>query len=329
MDVEIVYSHGLYRIVLGFFDKKQEHFARIETDSTDPKVQWEYKASEKSLGFDVLGMLSHTQKAARSLTGIEYFEVDNYDMNQLIKAPHSRQVSPAELTHIEALDTDYLAGFDLYTAAIDEVLPELSDEQVETAESTALLRECVQTLYQLQQIENCELADLQHSYGTVEARKASTVAVTALELVTNCYGLATSMAIDSRAIADEIVSEQIPWQISDVFNEQEIAQIDSFTENLCGSQLSQFQKAVERGYDPTTGLPLDCQNPETFSWAQTVPNGAEALYIQNGMTEVNASRMIFVQQTDPRDRSDNDWNFLKSMTLYMNAVAEQNRSHHT
>lgn len=323
MDVEMIYPHGPYRIVLGYSDEKQEHFARIETNANEPEVQWEYQTPPGISGSSAVLMLGDAQEAARSIIGLEHFEIDAYDSDQLKNAPYSRQVNPGELVRIDALDTDYLAGFDQYTSAIDDALPELEDAEQERADCMTLLQVCVEMLSELQPLQHIREEDLNHTRAFVETQKDNAIAITAWELVMSSYELATTTGAGSRRADDVVTSGQEPWDINDLFREEEIVQIDSFTHNLCGSRLTDFPQAVlERGYDPTTGLPLDCQNPESFSWEQSIPDNIEALYIQYGMADEDASRAVTIQRTDPRDRSDDDWTFLEATVLDMNAFAK-------
>jgi len=327
MDVEMVYTEGPCRIVVGYSDDKQEHYGWIESDAIEPEVLWAYQVPSGFSHHNVLDMLTHTQRAARRLIGIEHFELDAYDMDQLTRAPQSRQVDSTELIPIDALDTDYLAGFTQFEMAIDDALPELEDVELETADCMALLRDCVETLSQLQRIEIGEEENLLNNHVSIEVQKTNAVAVAALELVSNSYELATSMNIDSRPILEVIALRLEPWNISDLFNGEEIIQIDSFTQNLCGSRLTQFPQAVERGYDPTTGLPINCRNPETFSYETVVLPGTEVFYEHFGLSHEEALRVADIQRTDPRYRAEEDWDYIEAMTLRMKAFAEQSQGY--
>ena len=313
MNVEAIYPVNDCRVVLNWHDATQQYDARIETDSPEPAVLWQYQPPENDEYDALLGMLALTQIKVQELTGLEKFEVSEYDLHQLRGAPTAIQIDPATLPpRIETLDTDYLANFAQYEAAIDDAWPEQEDMEQEVSDSMALLQECVEILLQLQRIENGEEADLQHHHGTVDSRRANVIAITAQELTTTNYELTTMIRTEPRLIGGAIAAREEPWDINDLFNTREIALINTCTYSLCGSWLTDFPKSIARGFSPLTGLPLQCPNPEIFSWRSSIPDNSEALYRRLGLSDYAARRIVDIQRTDPRYRQEEDWEFLEA-----------------
>ncbi|NEP18713.1 MAG: hypothetical protein F6J97_17740 [Leptolyngbya sp. SIO4C1] len=309
MDTEKQYRVGEHRLILGWRDTEQFYYARIETEQDKPDSLWTLAEPRDKLN----QLLQFASINLRSVTGLETFQLSAEDWAALQEAPDCIRIDPAQLQRLDILDTDYVQVPDWVTDPYFEQ-PGIA-EDIDTLCQDRLAA-CVARLVELQHIEHS--GEPLDDYGSVEDSRNRAIAETAAFL-----------AETSRLLSDERlqVLSSIPfdnlWHISELFTEAEIEDIDGFTCDLCRSRLSDFPKAIQRGYDPTTGLPLSFAESEGFSWDNTTPSSAASLYQQYGFSEEAAWQLVHIQRTDPRDRTEQDWAFLSDALQRLSDCTEQ------
>ena len=67
-----------------------------------------------------------------------------------------------------------------------------------------------------------------------------------------------------------------------------------------------------KGYDPVTGVPIGCLSSK-FNWSASVRGEDAELYARVlGIDMEIAKRIISIQMTDPRERTEEEWALLDS-----------------
>ncbi|MEO0375467.1 MAG: hypothetical protein AAF329_12750 [Cyanobacteria bacterium P01_A01_bin.17] len=341
MDVEKTYSLGPYRVVLGWTDTEQEYYGRIEPSLIEEGKPYAYHLI---IGHrDWAAMLAFTQEEVTRITGTDFLEIPESDIRELVDAPHTRLVDSSEIERLPMLDTDYAQNpiygnqrssseqhlsFEEFLAFIDDgqdsdLFSDAAayDDLVQmVADCYSELEACVSCLKSFLLMEGQEHTD--DSEARRESLCQSAISFTAGQLVQTNEALFRSFPLERIGEIAHASTEDMTASVNQIYTPEELARINRVTVSLCGSKLTDFIKAVERGYDPVTGLPLECPNPESFSWAATIQEGEETLYQQSVLSEEQASRAVAIQRTDPRYREEEDWAFLEAMREKMAAYIE-------
>ena len=367
MDVEKTYQIGYVehlpvRLAIGWSDTNQEHYARIETDTTTPETLRFYSPSTDEFSASLSMLLVHLQDEILEVTGMDDFVIPSEDLETLQTAPRQVLVDPASLQRIELTDEEFfsqpgrymdssgriyedghlppgaqpfqqdrepIAGdgtlsFEQFADIIDSDMPP-EDVADALSDMVSELSFCAETLIQLDSIEKGLIADWRNTFGSVQERRDTVIAQTAKEMVAMNYSLAMAFPAQRRgAIMSASFGELL--HIDTLLEAEEIDQIDATVEALCGSKLTVFQRAVGRGYNPVNGLPINCPNPESFRWGNTIDDNAVALYQQYGLSHDAAQRAVEIQQTDPRHRSDTDWRLIEEIRTQLQLFAYEQRN---
>ncbi|MEM6254855.1 MAG: hypothetical protein AAF821_18215 [Cyanobacteria bacterium P01_D01_bin.156] len=338
MDTEYTYPIGSngdipYRVVIGWSDTEQSYFSRVETDTLEPRTVWQFEPAVTSMT-PLLDVLALTQIEARKCTSIEQFELPEDDINALIEATRQRLVDPSEIQPLNMLDTDY-AKAPIYG---NTPSPALVHQQLPFEQFLAIIDDGRSTSQfsndapydDLEQMVADSLFELQTCVSylstslTNEQRCHLGLVFTACQLIQINQSLNLSFSHD-RMHHIAIESESPIATLHNLFTPDEIDRINALTVSLCGSKLTDFRQALERGYDPTNGAPLDCPNPVSFNWADTVEDDAIGLYQQYGLSLDDAQHMVDIERTDPRYRAPEDWAFLESTAQRLRAISERRR----
>lgn len=342
MDTDYTYPIGSngdipYRVVIGWSDTEQSYFARIETNTLEPITVWQFEPAPTS-PHPLLDILALAQIKSSEHTGIEQLEWPIDDIQALQDAPYQRLVDSAEIEHLGMLDTDYAQApiygntsqtpvrefipFNQFLDTIENVGDSArfsdgapnEDIQQMISDSFLELKTCVSCLRTA--LENIPQGQ------TVDGVCNGTLLFTACELVRINESLYSEFS-GGRLTEIAIASESAASTIEGIFTPEEISLINTLTVSLCGSKLTDFTQALERCYDPTTGLPLDCPDPASFNWADTVEDDAIGLYQQYGLSLDDAQHMVNIELTDPRYRDPEAWAFLESTAQRLRAIREQ------
>lgn len=330
----------LCRAIIGWSDTAQEYYACIETNTEYSDILWKHPPNENTS--DIRLIAQSLINAAVSLTLDKEFQLCSEDIETLFSAPRQRLVAAAEIEHLNMLDTDYAKapfyGSTHSTEAVHHQIPfdqflDIIDggrniglfrqqEQIDDLEEINDLEQMVtDSFFELQTCVSCLRQALDYS-TTADQRCEHILLFTVCELIRINESLNCSFSSD-RIHAVAIASESTTDTINDVFNSEEIDRVNTLTVSLCGSKLTDFKQAIERGYDPTTGLPLDCPTPQSFNWAATVGEDAVELYQQYGLSLDDAQHMVDIERTDPRYREPEAWAFLETTAQRLMAIHEQ------
>lgn len=185
------------------------------------------------------------------------------------------------------------------------------DETQERADALAELEHCVFELVNLRDYERGEIEDIA-SERSIEQRRSNLLAQTASMLASNAYAIASQLSpstFTTMANSDGLND----WDIYTLLDERELSLINNYCESLCRTRLTDFPLAVQRGYNPTNGVPLEHHpNSEQYNRAALFPSPqTERTYQQFcGMTEEQAAEAVRILRLDLRDRTEADWNFL-------------------
>ena len=95
------------------------------------------------------------------------------------------------------------------------------------------------------------------------------------------------------------------------------------THKYTAADIPAVSKNNERGYSPSAGLPKGCGFAH-FEWASCLGNAEEQQqYVKVlercGLDEYTAWKIIKIQTTDPRFRTEVDWQFLESSLKRLHA----------
>ena len=360
---QIGYAEQLpIRLAIGWSDTHQEHYARIETDATTPETLRSYSPSTDEFSASLSMLLVHLQDEILEVTGIDNFIIPSEDLEALQTAPRQVLVDPASLQRIELTDEEFfsqpgrymdssghiyedghlppgaqpfqqdrepIAGdgtlsFEQFADIIDSDMP--SEDVADTvSDMVCELSFCAETLTQLDMIEKGFMADWRNTFGSIQERRDTVIAQTAKEMVAMNYSLAMAFPAQRRAAIMAASFGEL-LHIDTLFETDEIEQIDATVETLCGSKLTTFQQAVARGYNPVNGLPVNCPNPESFRWENTIDDNAVALYQQYGLSEEETQHVVAVQRTDPRYRAEEDWTLLEETRAQLQLIAQEQQA---
>lgn len=234
--------------------------------------------------------------------------LDETPFTQDIEPPPGRQILPYE----EFLRIiDYGAGTELF----GEDAP-IEDLEQMVADSLAELEACVCHLVEISQARQDASAE------TLEQQRHAAIAFTAGELVQINEGLCRTFSVE-RIGTIAHAYENDSATIATIYTPAEIERINRLTVALCGSKLTEFSQAIERGYDPVTGLPLGCSNPEAFRYEILATPEALYCYRLLGLSAQDAARTVYIQGTDPRYRTEDDWEFLNARSLQLRMEFQQ------
>lgn len=277
--------------MLGFSEAEQEHYARIETDTYEPELKWEYETPQGVRGYPALQMLAATQIAVRDIIGIEQFELSQYDQDQLLEAPYSRLVDASELEPLPMLDTEYAESpfYGNITAPLSNRPQQLSFEEflrfIENnpgmeseddfgAESClAEMETCTSCLKTFIDAANEPNADI--SQETLNSRCEHAITFTAGQLIQSHEALFMSFPAERMdAITGSL--ENLTATIDEIYTAEEIDRINAVTAGLCGCKLTDFRSEVERGYNPVTGLLLNRPNVGDYNHIETIADASIA-----------------------------------------------------
>ena len=354
MDVEKTYQIGYadqlpVRLAIGWSDTNQEHYARIETDTTTPETLRFYSPSTDEFSYSLSILLIHLQDEILEVTGMDNFVIPSEDLETLQTAPRQRLVDPSEIEELDMLDTDYAIApiygtidissanttqqltFEEFLRAIDygrDTGLFADDAPIEDLEQTvqdcyAELQTCVSGIRDF--IDAFQRANAAISKETLDNQCNREVNITATLLLELNQALHMSFP---RVRIQEIgaASADDTAAIDQIYTPEELERINAVTTRLCGSKLTNFYRAAQRGYDPVTGLPLECPNPESFRWEDTVDDTAVSLYQHYGLSNEEARRAIEIQRTDPRFRTEEDWILLEETRTQLKLIAQGQES---
>lgn len=325
MDVQKTYPiNDDFHIILGWSDREQHYHGRLEGLHIQEGVPYEYRILHGYQDFNE--MLEQARIDVVEMTGVEWFEVPAEDISEFQQAPTIN--SEPTLYPINMLDTEYAAmlaaqtsqpplpppSFEQFLTAIGHDTQQYSDDAEledlaqEQADALAELELCVFHLEALREGEQ-GLIENDRPDMTVEARQRNIVAQTAAMLASNVYAIAVELR--NETFTTMANSEGIEhWDIDTLLDDRELALIDAYCENLCGSRLSAFIKSVERGFNPVNGVPLSCRNPAAYDQAALFPSpDTEQLYEQY-MSPQEAAETARIQRLDARQRTEGEWAYL-------------------
>lgn len=199
------------------------------------------------------------------------------------------------------------------------------DQASERADALAELEHCVYELVRLQEIESSEREN-DFPDRSIEHRRNALLAQTAAGLASNVYEIAEALrsaTFTTLANCDGIDD----WDMNTLFDGRELALIDTYCLNLCGSRLTAFVRSVERKFNPTNGVPLDCPNPERYDPARLFPSTSTDIFLQGcGMAEEHAVEVARLQRMDLRERTEENWEYLEEqLNSLRNSQREQER----
>lgn len=352
MDIEKIYPVGSkngvpYRAVIGWSDTHQEYYACIEVEQEDVEIFWKMPSHDNLSSVDVIVMVVGSVVEPLMENDRE-FVLPTDDLRALQEAPHQVLVNPASLQRLELTDEEFFGNPGQYMDAYgtiyadgqvppeappfrpdhqpNRVISYLSYEEflciidgdtpqdeVDQAvyDSVSELNFCAETLKQLYYIDNGLLEEYPGSFGTTQQRRDTLIAQTARQLIEINDTLAMVIPAERRQAIAEATFEEL-LHLETLFSTVEIDQINRFVHALCRTKLTDFPIAFERGFNPVNGLPLVCPNPASFSWANTVQDGAIGFYQHSGLSLEEAELAVSIQRTDPRLRTEDDWEFLQS-----------------
>lgn len=315
VNVEKIYQIGEkddvpYRAVVGWSDTQQAYYACIETDSELSDIFWKLPPRIGLTDVDTIMAITGSVVEALTKEAGRFYPAAE-DIAILQQAPRQREVDPSELIPIDMLDTDYAAKL-----AAEDTLA-LAEEQMVCMQS---LTYCVSMLRDLQQREAIDDA---YDIGSFTERRSTILAQTAADLV--LYVEELNQAISGVSIHNLASSDHTElWDYDALLMPQEIERIDDYVQSLCDSRLTGFPQAISRGYNPVTGLLLDCPNPEAFTWEEMVRSAESmALYEAHGLLPEQARQVVEVQCTDPRYRSVEEWALLEETGAQLLAIAQE------
>lgn len=201
------------------------------------------------------------------------------------------------------------------------------DQAAEHADVMTELEHCVFELVNLRDYERGEIEDTEPA-RSIEQRRSNILAQTAAMVASNVYGIASELTpstFTTMANSDGIND----WDIYTLLDERELGLINDYCASLCRTRFTDFPLAVQRGYDPTNGVPLEYRdNPERYDPAALFPSPqTETLYQNCGMTAEQAAEVARIQRLDLRDRTEEDWRYLSQQhTVLMASPMGQDRA---
>jgi len=354
VDVEKIYPIGArdgthYEAVIGWSDTQQEHYACIREKDNIDRIAWQYRPIqriESSAIMSIMASVAETWTGSADQLALSLSNIQS-DLQELKEAPFQRLVDSSELENLDMLDTDYAKGplygntvtpssnrvqqlsYEDFLQIIDygrdtDLFTDdaaLEDMEQMVRDCFAELQTCVSCLKTY--IETAQQQGANISPARLDNQCNSAISFTAGQLVQNNEALFRSFSLE-RISAIASAAENITAAIDQIYTPEEIERIDTVTVSLCGSKLTDFRQAIgERGYDPVTGLPLNCLNHSTFSWPETVEDDTVGLYVGYGLSDEEAERMVDIHRTDPRYRTDDDWEFLQTTAQNLQAITAQ------
>ena len=285
-----------YRAIVGWSDRNHGfYYGRIEQLHI---LDEPYQFRELSGLREFSPMLEFLQTAANELASITNFELPESDLLELQQAP-IQAAEPAQppLYPLNMLDTDYA-----------EMVRRDAVAAQQTLHNT--LAFCVDVLEGLR--NQCDDDSANFIEGTVEQRVSDILARTAIELVQQTPELFELVDWEQLAVLTSALESDELLSYSNLFGPMQITDIDRYVQNHCRSPLTNFPKAVlARGYDPTSGVPLDCPNPETYDLTALFPYPETETLYELYMSPDEASVTARIQRLDPRDRTESAWTFLE------------------
>ena len=314
-----------HQLTLGYSEDTKSYFSTLVTIEPEPQTVWAYKPPTQYLQNELQAqplevMLAFAEQAVRQETEGRTFVLPDSAYQQLQQAPN---IVPVLASGSAAMDTDYVPGLEYQqpilgiealgwnsdTSPVPQLSPE--DQSAERADALGQLEYCVFELVRLRDIERGDLND-PHPEQSVEQRRNALLAGTAAGIASNVYAIASQLRPETfTAMANQERIEH--WDIYTLLDERERRLINDYCESLCRSRLTDFPLAIQRGYNPTNGVPLDFHpHPETYDPATLFPSPqTETLYQEAGMTAEQAIECTRIQRLDIRDRTETDWNYLE------------------
>ena len=301
MDLERVFPVGSKdgvpcRAVLGWSDTQRQYYACIETDVEFSDIFWKLPP-DPGLS-DVNTIMAITDSVVEALTGEEgRLNPSTEDITALQEAPSQRLVDPSTIVRLDMLDTDYAAQL-----AADEASASETEESI----CMATLNYCVEVLSEIQQRENNQEL---YAEGSFIERRSTILAQTIADMVPNIEALGDAI---SDASAHRLATGDYTqlWSLESVVTAEEMTVVDRYVQSLCGSALSGFELAVSRGYNPVDGRYLDGIEPYGVSQAAQHSGVWEAMLQGNVLSHEDAARFNTMVRGDPRNRNEDDWQFL-------------------
>ena len=206
---------------------------------------------------------------------------------------------------------DLALAWQAQTGTVDDLDP--LDQAQERADALAELEYCVFELKRLRDIEQGTIDD-DHPQRSLEERRSTLLAQTAAGLASNAYAIAAALSPSTFTTMANSDGIEV-WDLDTLLGEQELRLVDDYCEALCRTRLTDFPIAVQRGFNPTNGVPFAYYpHPERYDPTALFPSPeTETLYEGCGLTAEEAANVVRIQRQDLRDRTAEEWAYLEQL----------------